>query len=41
MEKLMEKGEIAHLQQFRPLPKCFPEAFFFSVLKMRTYGGKG
>ena len=29
----MEKGEIAHFEQFHLFPQCFPEVFFFSVLK--------
>ena len=29
----MEKGEIAHFEQFHLFPQCFPRAFFFSVYK--------
>ena len=32
----MEKGEIAHSEQFHLFPQCFPKAFFFNVLK-RVY----
>ena len=32
----MEKGEIAHFEQFHLFPQCFPEVFFFDVLK-RVY----
>ena len=30
----MEKGEIAHSEQFNLFPQCFPKAFFFNVLKL-------
>ena len=30
----MEKGEIAHFEQFHLFPQCFPKAFYFSVLKL-------
>ena len=30
----MEKSEIAQLEQFHLFPQCFPEASFFSVLKL-------
>ena len=30
---IVEKGEIAHFEQFHLFPKCFPKLFFFSVLK--------
>ena len=30
----MEKGEIAHFEQFHLFQQCFPEAFFFNVLKL-------
>ena len=33
IETIMEKGEIAHFEQFHIFPQCFPEAFFFTVLK--------
>ena len=33
MENIVEKGEIAHFEQFHLFPQCFPKAFFFSVLK--------
>ena len=36
----MEKGEIAHFEQFHLFPQCFSKAFFFNVLK-RVYMGKG
>ena len=29
----MEKGEIAHFEKVHLFPQCFPEAFFFNVLK--------
>ena len=29
----MEKGEIAHIEQFHLFPQRFPQAFFFNVLK--------
>ena len=29
----MEKGEIAHFEQFHLFPQCFPKPFFFNVLK--------
>ena len=29
----MGKDEIAHFEQFHLYPRCFPEAFFFNVLK--------
>ena len=32
----MEKGEIAHFEQFHLFSQCFPKAFFFNVLK-RVY----
>ena len=36
MENIVEKGEIAHFEQFHLLPQCFPKDFFFNVLK-RVY----
>ena len=33
IENIVEKGEIAHLEQFPLFPQCFPKAFIFSVLK--------
>ena len=29
----MEKGEIAHFEQFHPFQQCFPKAFFSNVLE--------
>ena len=29
----MEKGEIAHFEQFHLFPQCFPKTFSFDVLK--------
>ena len=37
IENIVEKGEIAHFEQFHLFPQCFPKAF---VVKMRRYGGK-
>ena len=33
IENIVEKGEIAHFEQFHLFPQCFRKAFFFSVLK--------
>ena len=33
IENIVEKGEIAHFEQFHLFPQCFPKAFIFSVLK--------
>ena len=33
IENIVEKGEIAHFEQFHLFPQCFPKAFFFAVLK--------
>ena len=33
MENIVEKGEIAHFEQFHLFPQCFPKAFFFDALK--------
>ena len=33
MENIAEKGEIAHFEQIHFIPQCFPEAFFFNMLK--------
>ena len=33
IENIVEKGEIAHFEQFHLFPQCFPKAFFFNVLK--------
>ena len=33
IENIVEKGEIAHLEQFHLFPQCFPKASFFNVLK--------
>ena len=32
-ENIVEKGEIAHFEQFHLLPQCFPKSVFFHVLK--------
>ena len=33
-ENIVEKGEIAHFEQFHLLPQCFPNVFFsFNVLE--------
>ena len=37
----MEKGEIAHFEQFHLFPLCFLKAFFLQCVKMSIYGGKG
>ena len=34
MENIVEKGEIAHFEQFHLFPQCFPKAFFFNVFKV-------
>ena len=34
IETIVEKGEIAHFEQFHLFPQCFPKAFFFYVLKL-------
>ena len=31
IENIVEKGEIAHFEQFHLFPQCFPETFFYSV----------
>ena len=33
IENIVEKGKIAHFEQFHLFPQCFPKAFFFNVLK--------
>ena len=33
IENIVEKGEIAHFEQFRLFPQCFPKAFFSSMYK--------
>ena len=33
IENIVEKGEIAHFEPFHLFLQCFPNAFFFSVLK--------
>ena len=33
IENIVEKGEIAHFEQFHLLPQCFPKVYFFDVLK--------
>ena len=40
MENIVEKGEIAHFEQFHPFPQCFPKTSLQCV-KMSKYGGKG
>ena len=37
---MVEKGEIAHIEQFHLYPQCFPEAFFLKCVKMSIYGEK-
>ena len=41
IENMVEKGEIAHFEQFHLFPQCFPEPFFLQCVKMSIYGGKG
>ena len=33
IENIVEKGEIAHFEQFHLFPQCFPKVFLFKVLK--------
>ena len=33
MENIVEKGEIAQNERFHLFPQCFPNAFFFNLLK--------
>ena len=33
LKNIVEKGEIAHFEQFHLFPQCFPKGFFFNVLK--------
>ena len=33
IENIVEKGEIAHFEQFHLFPQCFPKAFFLHVSK--------
>ena len=33
VENIVEKGEIAHFEQFHLFPQCSPKAFFLNVLK--------
>ena len=42
-ENIVEKGEIAHFEQFHLFPLCFTKAFFFFLqcFKMIAYGGRG
>ena len=40
IENIVEKGEIAHFEQFHLFLQCFPKAFFFNV-KMSIIGTKG
>ena len=37
----MEKGDIAHFEQFQLLPRCFPKTFFLQCVRMSIHGGKG
>ena len=32
-KNIVEKGEIAHLEQFQLFPQCFPKVFLFNVLQ--------
>ena len=41
IENIVEKGEIAHFEQFHLFLQCFLEAFFLQCVKMSIYGGKG
>ena len=33
IENIVEKGEIAHFEQFHLFPQCYPKALFFNALK--------
>ena len=33
IETIVEKGEIAHLEQFHLFPQWFPKALIFSIMK--------
>ena len=33
-KNIVEKGEIAHFEQFHLFPQCFPKGFLFNVLKL-------
>ena len=33
IENIVEKGEIAHFEQFHLFQQCFPKVFFFNVLR--------
>ena len=41
MENIVEKGEIAHFEQFHLFPHCFPNVFFFffffSPIRLNEY----
>ena len=39
--QIVEKGEIAHFQQFHLFPQFFPQSFFLQSVKMSINGGKG
>ena len=43
IENIMEKGEIAHFEQFHLFSECFPKAFVLQCVKMskHVYEGKG
>ena len=41
IENIVEKGEIAHFEQFHIFSQCFPRAFSLNELKMSIYAGKG
>ena len=41
MENIVEKGKIAHFEQFHLFPQCIPKAFFLYCVKMGIYEGKG
>ena len=37
MENTVEKGEIAHFEQFHLFPQCFPKAFFHHCVTMSIW----
>ena len=41
IENIVEKGEIAHFEQFHIFSAMFSQSFFLLCVKMSTYGGKG
>ena len=41
IENIVEKGEIAHFEQYHLFPQCFPKAFSLQCVKMNIYGVKG